>query len=242
MIQRKGTILIIALWIMAILSLLALGLGHRMGLELRLAGYQRDRLKLLYIARAGINRTILELEKTESSSYHSLKDLSRITDSLNNTEVGDGQFLLEISDEERKININRASEEILTLLPGISKNIASSIIDWRDEDNDPLTGGAESQYYLSLDPPYECKNSAFELKEELLLVKGIDAETLSQFRDLITTYGEGRVNINTASRDAFEALGLDEDLIDSIIYYRRGADAEVSYRRSERYHEYRLRI
>ena len=45
------------------------------------------------------------------------------------------------------------------------------------------------------------------------------------FKDLITIYGSGTVNINTASAEVFRALGLDESLVEMITTYRAGPDA-----------------
>jgi hypothetical protein len=69
-------------------------------------------------------------------------------------------------------------------IPGMTEDIADSIIDWRDTDEIPTgTGlGAESDYYLALSEPYYAKNQPFEAVEELLLVKGIDKTYL---------YGDG---------------------------------------------------
>jgi general secretion pathway protein K len=51
-----------------------------------------------------------------------------------------------------------------------------SIMDWRDLDENPRLSGAESDYYLGLDPPYACKNGPLDDLSELLLIKGITPE------------------------------------------------------------------
>ena len=43
----------------------------------------------------------------------------------------------------------------------MTSELAASIIDWRDEDSEISTGGAEDEYYLLLSEPYNCKNSAW---------------------------------------------------------------------------------
>lgn len=63
--NEKGAILIITLWILAILTVLAVGIAGRMGLELKLTGYYRDSMKALYLAKAAINRAIVEKEKDD---------------------------------------------------------------------------------------------------------------------------------------------------------------------------------
>lgn len=90
-----------------------------------------------------------------------------------------------ITDESSKLNINFATQAQLTtlfsqILPEEAPIAAlvDSLIDWRDQDNEPGALGAEAAYYLALDPPYTIKNNVFETVEELLLVKGFSAPVL----------------------------------------------------------------
>lgn len=59
--------------------------------------------------------------------------------------------------------------------------IVNSVKDWLDSgDDDAITGmsGAESDYYLDLDPAYLCANGPFNHIDELFSVKGISKELL----------------------------------------------------------------
>jgi DNA uptake protein ComE-like DNA-binding protein len=62
---------------------------------------------------------------------------------------------------------------VLMKLPNMTDDIAWSIVDWLDPDEEPNPGGAESEYYLTRQPPYQCKNAPLDSIEELLLVKGV---------------------------------------------------------------------
>ncbi|HLW66430.1 MAG TPA: type II secretion system protein GspK [Gemmataceae bacterium] len=62
--------------------------------------------------------------------------------------------------------------------PNMTADIADSIIDWIDSDDDPRPNGAESSYYQGLSPPYRAKNAPLESVEELLLVKGVTPQFL----------------------------------------------------------------
>ena len=60
-----------------------------------------------------------------------------------------------------------------------TKNIVDSLKDWLDlGDDDAITGlnGAESDYYLGLDPPYSCRNGPLTHLGELLMVKDVKPE------------------------------------------------------------------
>ncbi len=86
-------------------------------------------------------------------------------------------------DESAKINLNALAlidakypgqnigRQILMNLPGMTEDIADSILDFIDADDDPRDEGAESQVYTGLDPPYSPKNGPLDNLEELLLVR-----------------------------------------------------------------------
>ena len=100
-----------------------------------------------------------------------------------------------------------------------AKDLATSIIGWRSTEE-----SIDGSYYQNLEHPYKEKNSRFESLEEVLLVKGMDAGSFNRVKDYITIYGDGKVNINTASKPVLLALGLDEDLVNKILSYRYGED------------------
>jgi hypothetical protein len=142
-------------------------------------------------------------------------------------------------DEQSKININTASEDTISNLllyfdveEDLALSIAGSIIDWRDADSEiasserGLLYGAEEEYYQSLAQPYSCKNAPFDNIYELLLVKNITPDILSSIKPYITVYGNGMVNINTASEPVLSALmGPDfSGLAAKIVLYRQGDD------------------
>lgn len=83
-----------------------------------------------------------------------------------------------LTDEASKLNLNTATLAMLEALPRMTPEIAAAIIDWRDTDSDPQTGGAEDETYLRLNPPYHCKNSNFESVEELRMIYGMTMEIL----------------------------------------------------------------
>ena len=101
--------------------------------------------------------------------------------SLENIQLGAGTIVkVTITDLEQKFNINIADQAVLqqamTIMgvdASLTPTIADSILDWIDKDDDPHLSGAESDYYLSLNPPYVSKNGPFDDITELLLLKGV---------------------------------------------------------------------
>lgn len=61
--NQSGIILLVVLWMMVILSLLAVGLGRRTSIDLSLAKYSIGKLKANYLAWAGVMRAAQEIKK-----------------------------------------------------------------------------------------------------------------------------------------------------------------------------------
>jgi len=145
-----------------------------------------------------------------------------------------------VADEERKININADKlakgnigeyRRMLSVLDAdITEDIIDAIIDWQDTDETTTGfGGAESFYYESLPKPYSSKNEDYEIIHELLLVKGVSRELYEKLKNYLTVYGDGKVNINTASMKVVNAVigdgkGTYGGLLNSIAEYKAGAD------------------
>ncbi|MEM9644228.1 MAG: type II secretion system protein GspK [Planctomycetota bacterium] len=62
---------------------------------------------------------------------------------------------------------------LLMALPEMTEDTAEAILDWIDEDTEPRTSGAESEYYNALATPYDPANGPLQSVEELLLVRGV---------------------------------------------------------------------
>ncbi len=248
--QRSGSVLILVVWTISLLSVLALGLGSRCAFALSLTQRLEQQLRASYIAAAGVQRSAEVLAE----------DLSLLVDGANDIWFNNGTLFREQSfgggvfsvgavnrgtsqeptqyglvDQERFINLNTAPAEILKALVLRSApvkdleatTIAESIIDWRDKDKDPLPSGAEEYYYLTLNPPYACKDAPFESLEELLLVRGVTPAIYQKIRPSLTVYGSGAVNINTADEVVLSAIGMSASGVAAILAYRAGEDDEL---------------
>jgi type II secretory pathway component PulK len=83
-----------------------------------------------------------------------------------------------LTDEASKINLNVAGEGVLQALPGMTLDLADSLLDYRDSDDETRMGGAEQDYYDGLPYPYLIKNGPLATLEELLLIKGFIASVV----------------------------------------------------------------
>lgn len=145
------------------------------------------RVRAYWAARAGVEAMIARVEfetenPTESDAFALLDDMA---------EVASGEFVgasyrvatwdgksdvLGPTDLHSKININRMSaQQLLTLEPYMTEDVADAILDWIDADDDLSPLGAELGYYQSMPYPYEPRNGPFRSIAELELVAGVDA-------------------------------------------------------------------
>ncbi|MCK4463734.1 MAG: general secretion pathway protein GspK [Candidatus Omnitrophica bacterium] len=255
--SNKGSILITTLWIIAILSLLAMGIGFRSSLEVRLSKYNMDRLKARYLAKAGIEKARERLLNDGHPNYDTLHECGialkdeETTKSIFNVkfdELGNETFSVYYTykkedeegkktediqygmiDEERKIDIKLTNllkmkdyKNILKRLsPNFTDEIINAIKDWQDSDN---AGEAENSYYET-ERGYSCKNGDFETIEELLLVKDVTGDLFNEVKDYITVYGgDEKININTAPEKVLGAVINNNELVGSIVNYRKAIE------------------
>jgi len=218
-VNKKASVLMISLWILAILVVFALGLGQRATINLRLAGYQKDKIKAACLAEAGIKRAIVELEKdAQKNTYDTLYETwSTGKDDSNNNifeniEIVPGEdekFSVKVTDEERKININTAPVELLIALlnsPDIdiqdAAEVAASIVNWINTSREPVFKNAPlktpEELLLALEYFYEQKESPEKSRDKAY-------ETFSKIKDKVTVWGE-QLNLNTASDDVLIML------------------------------------
>ncbi len=240
--NTQGSILLISLWILTILSLMAMTISFYAMLQMKVVRLHVSQVQDRYLAQAGFSWAMYILATTDDGKYEAANQKWAVNpSSFKEKKLGDGFFSVThtqtdsklgqirtfgILDEERKININTASKEILMRLPDATEEIVDAVIDWRDTNSAAEREGAEKDYYERLDIPYPAKDGPLEALEELLLVKNFTKEIFNKWKELLTVYGNGKVNVNTASEEVLKVLGFDDELIQKILAFRRGADGE----------------
>ncbi len=245
---RTGSVLILVVWTIALLSVLAVSVGSRCAFALGLTERMEQDLRASYIAAAGVQYAVQVLAMDKQASSDGLSDVWANSESLLSRQAfGGGTFTISapstdpssvrygLIDQERFLNLNTATPEMLVRLLSHTSGaklpealtIADAILDWRDEDGDAHPSGAEDSYYLGLSPSYECKDAPFESVEELLLVRGMTPAIYRRVRPFVAVYGSGAVNINTAEEAVLSALGLSAQGVQGILSYRAGEDDTV---------------
>lgn len=257
--DRRGSALLMAVWIVGILGLLALGLAFDAHMESRVSAFARRRQKAEALALSGLTVAEMLLQKQANLNLNETEDgiekdkwygpafklahgqpISGMRYPL-----GEGEIIIDIAPEPGRRNVNRLTDEdwerILTV-GGIPQEyweeLIDSVNDWIDEDSIANSQGAEKDYYEELDPPYTPRNGPLDSVQELLLVKGFSKAVLSGgilnpddpadsqasasgIQDLLTTYGDGKVNVNAADMRTLMTLpGVDEIIAGAIIEER----------------------
>lgn len=181
-----------------------------------------------------------------------LNEASKITNGIpvNYSEkFGDGEVTVKIDYEEGRRNINELMKrpgewKLLFEQAGIPNTrwdaMLDCLLDWQDENDLHQLNGAESDDSFYKKRGYECKNAPVDTVEELLLIKNWDKEVLygtppgektdepiSGIANLLTTWGYGKINPNSASREVLNSLNrMSDSKIDVFLEIRNGQDGK----------------
>src|SRR5437667_5872581 len=113
--RQQGVAMIVVLWVIMVLSLLISGFAFRMHVETQVASFGRKELKAQMLARSGLEVARMELILDEQSptdaGFDSLGQAWATNEDLYvNHPLGDGVFNVKVSDEERKLPVNKLTE------------------------------------------------------------------------------------------------------------------------------------
>ncbi len=198
--KHRASVLVGLLWCIALLSLVVVSVLHTSRVDLMAGKNYGDRIQAHYLALAGIEKAKALLyqnahDRSRSAKNHS-GELYNSPDQFRDVSLGRGKFrvfrrgrqdegggvIYGVSDEESRLNVNSASMQQLTNLSHMTVDIAAAILDWRGQANNsggnPAGVGANAEYYLSLQPPYQPRHAALQTIRELLLVRGVSRDLL----------------------------------------------------------------
>ncbi|MEN9732386.1 MAG: hypothetical protein RLZ45_381 [Verrucomicrobiota bacterium] len=281
--HQRGVALLIVLLTLFTLGGMAAVFAYSMKVETRLAMNTSNAGELEWMGRSGVEYAkwiLMQQDRVGNErGFHALNQFwaggpgpIESADnpfeglSLVDVPLGAGQISIEIRDTERLLNINREARNPLLMDLALARAgadatdtavITGALADWIDRDDFAQAGnGAESDHYLSLDPPYRAKNGPIDDIRELLLVRGVTPSifwgggyrstefgngsgtpaarmgrnSTGQGVGLAEMFGalsSGRVNINTAPLAVLALLlGGDESLAEQAIRVRAGQDGQ----------------
>ena len=252
--MKRGSALIIVLWVIALLSVLIGGFAYDMHIEAKIVSYVRKKLKAEYLAKAGIEYAQALLARsseikgkadTEETRgkwwYTDAKRLRQGYSIMGLTEkLGEGSFTLDIMPEPALRNINALRDddwERIFKLSGVPEDQWPELVDcfndWRDMDDQPNLDGAETDdYYSRLDPPYKARGHISRKDGSLSQTSTTRPATNSTATSLTrsgstTTTSAG----NLANLDTVEELLLIKGFTHAILYggYIEAGDTNSAY-------------
>lgn len=177
---RGGFIFFTAMWVLVILAALVLVFARSMRTEVMISGNHLADSQASTIELGAENYVLAAVDASNGDALTVLQTPAEQIQ-LNNGYFwilqpyfqNDYQYAFGITDETSKLPLNTATDAQLAALPGITQDVADSIVDWRDADENITGQGAESAYYGTQPRPYSSKNSPFESVAELYLVKNM---------------------------------------------------------------------
>ena len=202
--RERGVALLMVMLLVFAMAVIVTGFAYTMKVEGRLATRTQSESEMEWMGRSGIEmaKWVLSLSRQipGEQTYDGLNQFwaggvgpTNIADnpfegvSLKDIALGDGTISIEIVDAARYLNINSIdtrNPQLLELILQIcgagasdSADVSSAIRDWIDPNDDSaMGGGAESDFYRMLNPPYIAKNGPIDDLSELLKIRGISPQ------------------------------------------------------------------
>lgn len=229
--KQKGVALLTVMLVVALASILAVGMLESRHNQLRRTNnlMLSDQAQLYALSAEAVAKRLLKDDAQQDS-----KDQSP-TDDLNESwarplppyPVPEGQILLHLADLQGRFNVNQlvtggavnqtavAVFQRLLTQQQIPDNLVWPLIDWIDEDSEPVNSeGAEETYYLREKPAYRTANHHLADISELALIRGFTPEIRRKLLPFVAALPpEIGININTAPAEVVAALSPGNDLI-----------------------------
>jgi len=228
--REAGIALIAALWLTALLTVIASAFAFSMRSEALAARNALSLAAARAVADGAVERTAFELSRPRNAP--------EVWEANGETHVwqeGDASVAAVAVDESAKIDLNAASEPLLRGLfqsvGGLDADAAQALVeaiaDWRDADDLRRPNGAEEPDYRAAGRKYRPPNAGFETVGELQRVLGMTPAVYARVADSLTVYSrQPGINPATASREVLLALpNVAAEAVDAFLAQRRDARA-----------------
>lgn len=216
---QRGTVIIVAMLIVTLAATAAALLLHQQDMSIRQLEAARDYEQARWFLNGGMQwaRVILRADTRTSKVDHGGELWAT---GLPPTVVERGRLSGDIRDQQGLFNLNNlvrdgkssahdiAALKRLLQTIGLRVELADAIADWIDADSDLQSPeGAEDDYYLHLAAPYRAANQPMSGIEDLVRVRGCDAEIIARLRRFATALPRRTpVNVNTAPPEVLAAI------------------------------------
>lgn len=190
--RRRGIALVLVLWVLTLLTVMAVGMTAAQRTETALTENLIADARFRALADAAIAYTVYNFSTPPAgeglaqgvSQGQSSADLPQpwLPNGVPRSwGFGGNQLSIAVSNEQSRINLNRAPTQVLAALLAVlgveeeaAVAIADAIGDWRDEDDLKLANGAEDPDYQAAGRSLGAKDAPFIAVEELQQVLGVN--------------------------------------------------------------------
>jgi len=227
--RKNGSVLIVALWAVVFFTMIAITLGVRVRSQVHNLKRFTEAARLKSTAYSGVSYAADWMRRQSKASEESAPPAQAAAPEWKNVPLPDGEvfsighdeageFKPGFFDEQSKININTASERVLTALyagtdeagKDRAAELAKNTIGWRQR----------KEEFLEFGHKLGGSGAGFGSPEELLVVPGMSEKVWDKIKERLTVYGRGRTNMNTVTKESLTSLGIDASLAQRIVDYR----------------------
>lgn len=231
-IDQRGVALVLVLWVLVLLTTMAISMSTTQRLELNMAANLTQERQARALVDAGIEFMALQLLLQRTGPE---EEKWKADGMARPWRFNDRTVYVAATPENGRIDVNVATPEMLEeLLRSVgledaqAAQIRDAILDWRDADDQRQLNGAEDPQYEDAGRPYGAKDAAFASVEELRMVLGITPAIFDAIASALTVHSRRRtVNPLFASRQVLSAMpGMDETAVDDYIALRTQNQAQ----------------
>jgi len=217
---QRGIALMLVLWVLALLTIIAMGLTATQRTESVLAGNQLDVARFRAAAEASVNYAALHL-LTSPVVLEEDAD-TWVPDGVARPWRFAGESLeITVFNEASRIDLNKAPKDLLGALftaVGLPEDaavaLADAVEDWRDANDLTQLNGAEDGDYENAGRSYGAKDGPFDSVEELQQVLGVNRDIYRTLAPALTV-DSGSANVDqefaqTLVQAAVQGISLEE--------------------------------
>ena len=140
--SRRGLALVTVLWITMLMIVLVSVTSQSSLLDTHISHVNVERQRCRWACRAGIETAIAVLVADDTGYDCLTDDWGPDSEYLTDLEFEGCTVQITVTDTSSKLNLSKASKNQLLYLPDMTEEIADSIQDWRDNNEDIRAFGA----------------------------------------------------------------------------------------------------
>lgn len=186
---QRGFVLLVVMWLLILLSGIAIGMATTVRTDSRLARNQLEEARARHLAQGAIHLTVMRLLGAER------EDLAEAWNAPAETVTVLGvPVRVRIVDECAKVDMNAGWGLLVAGLAAAaagddkdaSAAIGPAILDWRDPDGRRRLKGAEDDAYSDAGRPFGARDGLLETIEEVRMILGVTPSIYRRLEPLIT--------------------------------------------------------